>query len=102
MPENERVIRTGQLPAERGLLAAMEPRRDNDNEGSSRPRRVPDPAVEQLLAEFSAVLAGMDRETLEVFRARWARLASNGPASETILEVIDGQIALRELLRPDA
>jgi hypothetical protein len=76
---------------------------DQGSDGRSTPaRRVPDAAVERLLTEFTAVLAGMDRETLEIFRARWARLASNGPGSETILEVIDGQIALRDLLRTDA
>jgi hypothetical protein len=57
----------------------------------------PDARVETLLFEFSRVLAGMDRETLDFFRQRWVRLGSKSPAAETILEVIDGQIALREL-----
>jgi hypothetical protein len=71
-----------------------------NTEGESTPqRRAPDPAVEHLLKEFATVLAGMDRETLEIFRTRWARLGTKGPAAETILEVIDGQIALRDLLQ---
>lgn len=80
----------------------MEPQNENTGEGSSPDRRRVDAGVEQLLTEFTGVLAGMDRETLEIFRARWARLAAHGPASETILEVIDGQIALRDLLRPES
>ncbi len=57
----------------------------------------PAEAVEFLLHEFNEAIKRMDRPTLEAFRARCATMNVGTPEHDTILEVIDGQLALRDL-----
>lgn len=75
---------------------AQEPRWDGLPPRPGSPE-TPADSVEFLLQEFNEAIERMDRPTLVAFRARCATMNAGTPEHDTILEVIDGQLALREL-----
>jgi hypothetical protein len=56
-----------------------------------------DAKFEMLLLYFNVTIRDMDRPTLVAFRAEQARRHYGVPEQQTILEVIDGLIALRDI-----
>jgi hypothetical protein len=69
------------------LLARISPLTDNAK-------------FEMLLLYFNVTIRDMDRPTLVAFRAEQARRHQGAPEQQTILEVIDGLIALRDIEAP--
>ena len=53
--------------------------------------------ADELLRYFSAVIEGIDTDDLLALRRRCSAVRPGSPGQDTLLHVIDGELALRQL-----
>jgi hypothetical protein len=62
----------------------------------------PNEQREILLGYFNGILGGMESSEVQALRAHFLAIFPSSSVQETMIEVLDGQLALRELRREAA